>query len=137
MDAVQLEQLVRETQVDPQRGEALLQALPESKVAVLFNRGLENGRLPREARPLVLKGTDGELMIAAFTSVEMTKPWVQREPEFTFALHTTFQWVARIAPPGVGIALNPGYKFDFIIPARQVQVMKPRRDTPAEGVAFG
>lgn len=132
MDAVQLEQLVRETQVDPSRSEALLQALREARVAVLFNRAPVNGSLPKESRPLVLKGADGRQVIAAFTSVEMSKPWVQREPEFAFALDTTFAWVARITPAGVGIALNPGYKFDFIVTAEQVQAMKPPRDAAAQ-----
>jgi hypothetical protein len=124
VDAVQLERLVRETHVDPLRREAVLQALAVGKVALLFNRGVVNGKLPREARPLVLNGHEDAPVIAAFTSVDMTKPWVQREPEFGFALYTDFEWVVRITPPGVGIAINPGYQFDFSITAAQVQAMK-------------
>lgn len=124
MDAVQLERLVRETHVDPLRREALLHALAGGKVALLFNRGVENGRLPRDARPLVLNGHEDTPVIAAFTSVDMTKPWVEREPEFGFAVYTDFEWVVRITPPGVGIAVNPGYQFDFSITAAHVQALK-------------
>ena len=139
MDAVQLEQLTRQTQVDPMQREVLLRALAESRVAVLFDHGLQNGSLPRAARPLVLVGDDDTRVIAAFTSVDMAKPWVQREPEFGYALYTTFQWVVRITPPGVGIALNPGYRFDFLIPAEQVQRMKSPRAAAAsaQGIAQG
>lgn len=124
MEAAQLEHLVREAHEDPARRDALLETLRGAKVAVLLDRGLEDGQLAPQARPLVLHDRDGHPVLAAFTSVEKGKPWVQREPEYGFALYTQFEWVVRIAPAGVGIALNPGYRFHFGMAAEQVQAMK-------------
>lgn len=123
-DAARLEQLVREAKEQPAQRAALLEALPGAKVAVLFDRGLEDGRFSPQARPLVLNDANGQPMIAAFSSVEMGKPWAQREPKFGFALYTRFDWLVRIAPDGVGIALNPGYRYDCAIGVQEVQAMK-------------
>lgn len=107
-----------------------------SKVAVLLDKGLEGGQLARDARPLSLDGPDGRPVIAVFSSVGKGAPWVQREPRFGFALLTGFRWVLEIAPVGAGIAVDPGYRFDFRLPAEDVQALKAGlRGANAEGQA--
>jgi hypothetical protein len=124
MDATTLEQRVRTVHEDASQRAALLQALPQSKVAVLLDKALEDGRLAHDARPLVLNDREGRPMIAVFTAVERATPWVQREPAYGFALYTQLDWVVRIAPQDVGIAVNPGYRFDLTVSAAEVADMK-------------
>lgn len=124
MDANELERRIRATHEDASLRAPLLQDLPQAKVAVLLDKALEEGRLAQDARPLVLNDRDGRPMIAVFSSVQRGTPWVQREPAYGFALYTQCEWVVRIAPPGVGIAVNAGYRFDFTVHAAEVAVMK-------------
>lgn len=124
MDAGELERRIRATHDDASQRAPLLQALPQAKVAVLMDQGLQDGRLAPDARPLVLDDRDGHPMIAVFSSVERGTPWVQREPAYGHAVYTQCEWVLRIAPAGVGIAVNPGYRFDFLVRAAEVADMK-------------
>jgi hypothetical protein len=133
MDATQLEQRLALAHQDPAQRAALLPLLAQAKVAVLLDHGVENGVLPRHARPLVLNDRDGRPGIAAFTSVDKTRPWVEREPAFRFALHTGFDWVVAIAPAGLGIALNPGYRFDLVLSASEVDAMRHAAGAAARG----
>lgn len=124
MDATELEERIRATHGDASQRAALLQALPQAKVAVLLDKALQDGRLAHDARPLVLNDREGRPVIAVFSSVDRGTPWVQREPAYGFALYTQFDWVARIAPQGVGIAVNPGYRFDLTVSAAEVAQIK-------------
>lgn len=124
MDATELERRVRAAHEDATQRAPLLQVLPQAQVAVLLDKALEGGRLAPDARPLVLNDREGRPVIAAFTSVDKGTPWVQREPAYGFALYTQFDWVVRIAPQGVGIALNPGYRFDLVLSALEVAQAK-------------
>lgn len=130
MSPLDLESLVREVAEGRESREALVSGLMQSKVAILLDKGLENGQLAPDARFLVLNGPDGSPVIAAFTSVEKGSPWVKREPGFAFALNTAFSWVVQNTPGAAGIAINPGYKFDFRLSRDEVQSLKPN---PASG----
>ena len=131
MEADALERIIRDAAEGRAARADAIAALLAAKVAVLLDKGLENGELARDARPLSLDGPDGRPVIAVFTSVDKGAPWVQREPAFGFALRTDVRWVLGITPAAAGIAVNPGYRFDLRLPADEVQALKRASDAAA------
>ena len=103
---------------------ALLDALAGSFVAVLLDKGLDGAGLHPQARPLALNTPEGDPVLAVFTSVEKAAPWAQKEPAYAHALRTGFAWPVHMAPEGVGIALNPGYRWSLVLAAAEVQALK-------------
>ena len=62
-------------------------------------------------------------MLATFTGPEKVAPWVQREPEFKHCLVTDFGWALKATRPPFGIALNPGYKYSFVLAPAEVEAL--------------
>lgn len=115
MDTAELETLIVRTARGDATRDELLTALLASKVAILLDKGLEGDALANDARPLTLRADQGFPVLAVFSSVEKTKPWVQREPVYAHALYTDFDWALRIIPPRFGLAVNPGYQSSFLM----------------------
>ena len=95
MDASQLEQLIQSVTDNPQGRANLVGALLQSRIAVPLNRGLENGLLPKDFRPLTLNSPAGFAVLATFTTVAKAGPWVKNEPAYSNVLLTDFLWVLR------------------------------------------
>lgn len=124
METTELEALVVAVQDGSRPRTDLMAALLVSRVAVLYDRGLEGDRLSPDARPLTLNSPAGHPVLATFTSVEKSAPWVKNEPAFSHALHTGFDGVLAMMPTGFGIALNPGYQWSFLLSPDEVQALK-------------
>ena len=123
MDASQLEQLIQSVTDNPQERADLVEALLQSKIAVPLNRGLENGSLPKDFRPLTLNSPAGFAVLATFTTVEKAGPWVKNEPAYSNVLLTDFLWALGITRPPFGLAVNPGYKYSFVMSPTDVQAV--------------
>jgi DNA-binding transcriptional LysR family regulator len=86
-----------------------------SQVVVLLRA--KGDVLPRKwPAPLIIRGVNDKLVLAVFTSIERTIPWRERHEEFQHALVTDASWVLRNAPPGYGVAINPGWAVGMEIP---------------------
>ena len=123
MDASQLEQLIQSVTDNPQERADLVEALLQSKIAVPLNRGLENGSLPKDFRPLTLNSPAGFAVLATFTTVDKAGPWVKNEPAYSNVLLTDFLWALGITHPPFGLAVNPGYKYSFVMSPTDVQAV--------------
>lgn len=124
MDTAELEALIVAFATGSQQRSHLIEALLTSKVAVLFDRGIEGGTFPPEARPLTLDSPDGFPILATFSSVEKTAPWVRNQPAYSHALYTGFAWALDTVPAEFGIGLNPGYKWSFLMPPSEILMLK-------------
>lgn len=128
MDAHQLEELLVRATSDPDARSTLVSALLDSRVAVPINRGLENGELPSDFKPLTLNAKEGFPVIAVFTTPDKAAPWIRQQPAFQHSLVTGFLWVLNLARPPFGIALNPGYKYSLALtPAELEELAKDAR----------
>jgi hypothetical protein len=121
MDAPSLEALIVRSTGEPQLREQLVAALIESKIAIPLDRGLENGALPADFKPLTLNAQQGYPVLATFTTPDKATPWIQQHPEFENCLVTDFTWAVRLTQPPFGIAVNPGYKHAFTLSPAEVQ----------------
>ncbi|RZA35185.1 MAG: SseB family protein [Lysobacteraceae bacterium] len=126
MDAVQLEQLIRSVTGNPLGSTGLVQALLQSRIAVPLDRSLENGSLPKDFRPLTLNSPAGFAVVATFTTVDKAAPWVSKEPAYSNVLLTDFTWALGIARPPFGLAVNPGYRYSFVLSPGDVQAAAER-----------
>lgn len=123
MDAHQLEELLVRATSDPDARATLVSALPDSRVAVPINRGLENGELPSDFKPLTLNAQEGFPVIAVFTTPDKAAPWIKQQPAFQHSLVTAFSWVLKLAKPPFGIALNAGYKYSLALSPAEVEAL--------------
>ena len=121
MDASQLEQLIQSVTDNPEGRAGLIEALRQSRIAIPLNKGLENGSLPKDFRPLTLNSPAGFAVLATFTTVEKASPWVKNEPAYSNVLLTDFLWALSITRPPFGLAVNPGYKYSFVMSPSDVQ----------------
>jgi hypothetical protein len=123
MDASQLEQLIQSVTDNPHERADLVEALRQSKIAIPLNKGLENGSLPEDFRTLILNSPAGFAVLATFTTVEKAGPWIKNEPAYSNVLLTDFLWALSITRPPFGLAVNPGYKYSFVMSPMEVQVV--------------
>lgn len=121
MDAPSLEALIVQVTEEPQLRDQLVAALIESKIAIPLDKGLENGALPPDFKPLTLNAQQGYPVLATFTTPDKATPWLQQNPEFKHCLVTDFTWGVRLTMPPFGIAVNPGYKYAFTLSPAEVQ----------------
>lgn len=133
MDAEAIESLIQAVSEGTRPRADLMLALRSAKVAVLMDRGLENGTLPPAARPLSLNSPDGYPVLAVFSSVAKASPWVKNEPRYANALYTNFDWALGIVPAGVGIAVNPGYKHSLLLAPDEVRQLEAGAAANARG----
>lgn len=123
MDAPSLEALIVQSTSEPQLRDQLVAALIESKIAISLDKGLENGVLPADFKPLTLNAQQGYPVLATFTTPDKAAPWIQQNPAFTHCLVTDFTWAVRLTRPPFGIAVNPGYKYAFTLSPAEVQTL--------------
>ena len=123
MEASQLEQLIQSVTDNPEGRAGLIEALRQSRIAIPLNKGLENGSLPKDFRPLTLNSPAGFAVLATFTTVEKASPWVKNEPAYSNVLLTDFLWALSITRPPFGLAVNPGYKYSFVMSPSDVQAV--------------
>ena len=123
MEASQLEQLIQSVTDNPEGRAGLIEALRQSRIAIPLNKGLENGSLPKDFRPLTLNSPAGFAVLATFTTVENAGPWVKNEPAYSNVLLTDFLWALSITRPPFGLAVNPGYKYSFVMSPSDVQAV--------------
>lgn len=119
MDASELDALIRAVSEGTATREALLAALRVSKVAVPLSKGLDHGALPPDARPMTLNAAEGFPVIATFTAVDKAAPWIKQQPSYANVLVADFAWALGWARPPFGIAVNPGYKYSFVMSANE------------------
>lgn len=96
-----------------QRGDvstsAVISELKQSQVVALFNGDPTMAKGMRlNAQPLLLNSSDGEPMLAIFTSIERSKIWSQKQTDFSFGMQVPFEWLLRGTVSGVGLVINPG-----------------------------
>lgn len=128
MDAAEIETLIARVASGDAMRDALFAALRASRVAILFDKGLAGGALANDARPFTLRADEGFPVLATFSSVDKATPWVQREPAFSHALYTDFGWALQMIPPGFGLAVNPGYRWSFLMTPDEVRANRGKSD---------
>jgi hypothetical protein len=121
MDAPSLEALIAQSTGDTKLRDQLVVALIESKIAIPLDKGLENGVLPADFKPLTLNAQQGYPVLATFTTPDKATPWLQQHPAFEHCLVTDFTWAVRLTKPPFGIAVNPGYKYAFTLSPADVE----------------
>ena len=89
----------------------------------MLDKGVENGVIAKDFRPLWLKADQGFYVLAAFSTVAKAAPWVQREPVFANVLYTDFEWAIRMIPANAGLAIDPGYKWSLLIPPDELRTL--------------
>jgi hypothetical protein len=123
MDANALEALIMRTAGDPSLRPLLVEALRDSRVAVPLNKGLENGALPPDFKPLTLNAEQGFPVLATFTTPDRAAPWIKQQPAFQHVLVTAFSWAVDITRPPFGIAINPGYTYSVVFSPTEVAAL--------------
>lgn len=126
MHANELEALIIRTTSEPALRPELITTLLRSRVAVPLNKGLENGVLPADFKPMTLNGPQGFPVLAVFTSPDKAAPWLKEQPDFQHALVTEFNWALKITRPPFGIAVNPGYKHSVVLSPAEVEGLAAR-----------
>lgn len=124
MDAMSLEELISRITLEPALRPRLVEALMASKVAVPLNKGLENGVLPADFKPLTLHAQEGFPILAVFTTPDKAAPWFKQQPDFKHALVTDFAWAIGITRPPFGIAVNPGYRYSLLLAPDEVEALR-------------
>lgn len=123
MEASMLEEMIVRVVSEPETRPQLLAALLDSRIAVPLDRGLENGALPAGFKPLTLNAQQGFPVLAVFTTREKAAPWIEQQPAFRHVLVTGFDWAVRITRPPFGIAVNPGYKYSFVLSPAEAEAL--------------
>lgn len=123
MDANSLLELIMRASEDSALRPNLLAALRESSVAIPVNKGLENGALPPDFKPLTLNAEQGFPVLATFTTPDKATPWIKQQPLFQHVLVTDFRWALSITRPPFGIAVNPGYKYSVALSPAEVAAL--------------
>ena len=121
MNASVLEDLIIRSASEPALRPELIRTLVSSRIAVPLNKGLENGALPPDFKPMTLNSTQGFPVLAVFTSPDKVAPWLKEQPEFQHSLVTEFNWALKITRPPFGIAVNPGYKHSVVLSPTEVE----------------
>ncbi len=121
MEARSLEELLITISGDAARRDELVDALAAARVAIPLNKGLENGALAKDAKPLTLNAEQGYPVLATFTSPDKATPWIRQQPEYEHCLVTDFSWALAITPAPFGIALNPGYRHSLVLSPDEVR----------------
>ena len=124
MDATSLEELISRTTSEPGLRARLVEALMGSRLAVPLNKGLEDGVLPADFKPLTLNAQQGFPVLAVFTTPDKATPWLKQQPDFQHALVTDFTWAVRITRPPFGIAVNPGYRHSLLLSPAEVEALR-------------
>ena len=70
-------------------------------------------------RPVVLDYDAGPC-VAALTSADRLAPLLAAVPGVKSGIDVEAAWVLRNCPPGVGLALNPGWREGLVLPAAEV-----------------
>ncbi len=121
MNRSALEELIMRCTDEADLRSEVIATLLRSRVAVPLNKGLENGALPSDFKPMTLNGPHGFPVLAVFTSPDKAAPWLKEQPEFQQSLVTEFNWALQLTKPPFGIAVNPGYKHSVVLNPGEVQ----------------
>ena len=124
MDANLLQELIMRAVEDAALRPQLVAVLSDARVAIPLDRGLENGVLPADFKPLTLNADQGFPVLATFTSPDKAAPWIKQQPAFQHVLVTGFGWAVSVARPPFGIAINPGYKYSFALSSAEVAALR-------------
>ena len=124
MDATSLEELISRSTSEPDLRPQLIEALMAAKLAVPLNKGLENGVLPADFKPLTLNSKRGFPVLAVFTTPSKVTPWLKEQPDFQHSLVTDFAWAVGITRPPFGIAVNPGYRHSLLLSPAEVEALR-------------
>lgn len=131
MEPAALEELIMRATEQPYLRPQLVAALLGSRVAVPLNKGLEDGALPADFKPLTLNAAQGFPVLGVFTTPGKVTPWLKEQPDFQHVLVTAFDWVVAITRPPFGIAVNPGYRYACVLsPDDVVALARDRQSTP-------
>jgi len=98
-----------------------------SRLAVPLDKGLENGALPADFKPLTLNAQEGFPVLAVFTTPSKVTPWLKEQPAFQHSLVTGFAWAISITRPPFGIAVNPGYRHSLVLSPAEVEALRSTR----------
>ena len=123
MDAESLEELIIRAMLEPDLRPQLVWELMGSRVAIPLDKGLENGALAPDFKPLTLNAEQGFPVLAVFTTPNKAAPWIKQQPVFQHSLVTEFRWAVNITRPPFGIAINPGYKHSFVLEPAEVEAL--------------
>jgi len=124
MDTALLEELIGRTTSEPGLRPRLIEALMASRLAVPLDKGLENGALPADFKPLTLNAQEGFPVLAVFTTPSKVTPWLKEQPAFQHSLVTDFAWAVSITRPPFGIAVNPGYRHSLVLSPAEVEALR-------------
>lgn len=124
MDATPLEELILRGSTDPASRPQLIEALLASKIAVPLNKGLKDGALPPDFKPMTLNSPHGYPVLAVFTTPQKITPWLKEQPDFQHSLVTDFTWAIDITRPPFGIAVNPGYQHSVLLSPSEVEALR-------------
>ncbi len=124
MDTASLEELISRFTAEPALRPQLIDALMASTVAVPLDKGLENGALPADFKPLTLNAPEGFPVLAVFTTPAKVTPWLKEQPAFQHSLVTGFDWAVSITRPPFGIAVNPGYRHAIALTPAEVGALR-------------
>ena len=124
MDAAPLEELIIRASADAALRSQLIEALLAAKLAVPLNKGLENGVLPPDFKPMTLNSPQGYPVLAVFTTPQRVTPWLKDQPNFQHSLVTDFSWAIGITRPPFGIAINPGYQHSVLLSPDEVEALR-------------
>ena len=124
MDAAPLEELIIRTSADATLRLQLIEALLASKLAVPLNKGLEDGVLAPDFKPMTLNSPQGYPVLAVFTTPQKIAPWLKDQPDFQHSLVTDFTWAIGITRPPFGIAINPGYQHSVLLSPNEVEALR-------------
>ncbi|NDK39745.1 SseB family protein [Pseudoxanthomonas gei] len=127
MDTALLEELIIRAALEPGLRPRLIEALMASRLAVPLDKGLENGALPADFKPLTLNAQQGFPVLAVFTNPSKVTPWLKEQPAFQHSLVTSFSWAISITRPPFGIAVNPGYRHSLVLSPTEVEALRSTR----------
>jgi hypothetical protein len=123
MEADSLETMIVRATEEPGLRQDLIAALLTSRIAVPLDKGLENGELAADFKPLTLNSPQGFPVLAVFTTPDKATPWIKQQPEYGHVLVTGFEWALNITQPPFGIAVNPGYKYSLLLSPEEIATL--------------
>lgn len=103
-----LEDRLRDVKIRGGEIEDFVAELRRSQVAIL----LEGESVPgpgQPFRPLLAVSSEGHPSLCIFTHPDRAVPMQRRNPAYQTLLQVTFPWIVQVAPPGIGLVVNPGW----------------------------
>jgi hypothetical protein len=107
-----------------------LDQMLRSQVVLLADKEIGPEGWDNSANLLILTTPDKGPGLCVFTSVERAQVWLQRFPDFEYALTVDCPWVLQGVQSGTAVLINPGWGEGLVIPPHAVEELK-RAANPA------